>query len=154
MHDISHEHVLKMCVHTPRAQSHSLASIEPIQEPRKKNKELQQINIIKIRRKAKIFFGWVGGEATSLAIISTARSPWSTGRPSSTDELYAKVAFTRGLNAAGPIKGCKVIKLYKYMRKHVIIFFAVIINKSLNSIVHFFPRRVGSEQYSNSPFAV
>lgn len=36
MHDISHEHVLKMCVHTPQAQSHSLASIEPIQEPRKK----------------------------------------------------------------------------------------------------------------------
>ena len=61
MHDISHEHVLKMCVHTPQAQSHSLASIEPIQEPRKKNKELQQINIIKIRRKRQDFFGRVPG---------------------------------------------------------------------------------------------
>jgi len=61
MHDISHEHVLKMCVHTPQAQSHSLASIEPIQEPRKKNKELQQINIIKIRRKRQDFLGgWAG----------------------------------------------------------------------------------------------
>ena len=36
MHGIFREYVLKMCVHTPQAQSHSLALIEPIQEPKSK----------------------------------------------------------------------------------------------------------------------
>ena len=39
-----------------------------------------------------------------MAIISTARSPCSTGRPFSTSALYTEVAFPRGLNAAGPAK--------------------------------------------------
>ena len=114
MHDIFHEYVLKMCVHTLQAQSHSLALIEPIQEPKSKirysSKQIYQ-NLEENTKKIKEF---VQG-TTSLAIISTARSPCSTGRPCSTDEPYTEVAFTRGLNAAGPVKRCinKVVHICK-----------------------------------------
>ena len=115
MHDIFHEYVLKMCVHTPQAQSHSLALIEPIQEPKSKIRDSSKKIYQNLEENTKKIKEFVQG-TTSLAIISTARSPCSTGRPCSTDEPYTEVAFTRGLNAAGPVKRCIVIKLYIYAR--------------------------------------
>lgn len=115
MHGIFHGYVLKMCVHTPQAQSHSLALIEPIQEPKRKVRiTINKYN--KLEGEHNFFF--VQG-TTSLAIISTARSPCSTGRPSSTDESYTEVACTRGLNAAGPVKRYIVIKPYEYARMKI-----------------------------------